>query len=189
MKVIDVGTALACLGMMTACPSSDTSGDDAGSAGARGRDSATSASDASNSSGGHDDATAAACTPALGRFMGASCQTCLQDNCQAHIASCTFDNCVRCLLDCTACESACTSASVDSGAGAEAGKTIANDGGDASGVGDGGAASCEKITSGNCCSFASFAGLGNQCQQATASNVESICATLLSNLQSFGVCR
>lgn len=189
MKVICIGTALACFAMvMGACPSGDIPGNDAGFTSSHGRDSASGASDMRDRGGGRDEASTAACTPALGAFMGPSCQACLQDNCQAIIASCTFDDCVQCLLRCGTCESACTSSGADAGSVGDTSKPSGNDAGDSSGDG-GGAPSCEKINSGNCCSFAGFAGLGNQCQQAASSNLESICATLLSNLQSYGLCR
>lgn len=188
MKASDLRTALTYLVMvMAGCPSSDKPNDDAGTR-SHGPDSAPSGSGMRDSGGGHDDARVATCTPALGRFMGPSCETCLEDNCQAVIASCTFDDCVQCLLTCTTCESACTTSTADAGSGEEVGAPTASDAGDTSGD-DVGAPSCDKINSGNCCSFASFAGLGTQCQQAVSSNHESICATLLSNLQGFGVCR
>jgi hypothetical protein len=46
------------------------------------------------------------------------------------------------------------------------------------------------MNSAGCCNFAaSFGSLGTQCQQTVASNNESICATLLSTLQSYGICQ
>lgn len=126
------------------------------------------------------------CTSAQVAILGAACSTCIENNCQALIASCTGGSCAQCLVGCTTCASACLErSSSDAGAGGDGAGGVPSSSGS-----DGGTPSCDRMRKGNCCSYAALANLEAQCQQALDSDNEAICASLMSQTQNFlGFCK